>query len=139
MLFYFKRLLHIFDVKPGTDECVCLWVSGSGTLCASWQCLEVPRGPPPSLAVHVCGLGGVSLRPGCGAGGQPLPHVTGEEEVCHRWEPDLLLSLISSSFENCFSVQITSCRQVVARMFSRWLLSGQIKKKKSFCDILVKI
>ncbi|KAK1897017.1 F-BAR domain only protein 1 [Dissostichus eleginoides] len=25
---------------------------GSGTLCASWQCLEAPRGPPPSLAVH---------------------------------------------------------------------------------------
>ncbi|XP_051508490.1 F-BAR domain only protein 1-like isoform X3 [Myxocyprinus asiaticus] len=30
---------------------------GSGTLCASWQCLEVPRGPPPSLAVQFVGLG----------------------------------------------------------------------------------
>lgn len=32
-------------------------VLGSGTLCASWQCLEVPRGPPPSLAVQFVGSG----------------------------------------------------------------------------------
>lgn len=32
-------------------------VPGSGTLCASWQCLEVPRGPPPSLAVQFVGSG----------------------------------------------------------------------------------
>lgn len=32
-------------------------ISGSGTLCASWQCLEVPRGPPPSLAVQFVGSG----------------------------------------------------------------------------------
>uniref|UniRef100_A0A8C7YYK9 FCH and mu domain containing endocytic adaptor 1 n=1 Tax=Oryzias sinensis TaxID=183150 RepID=A0A8C7YYK9_9TELE len=31
--------------------------AGSGTLCASWQCLEVPRGPPPSLAVQFVGSG----------------------------------------------------------------------------------
>ncbi|KAJ8274626.1 hypothetical protein COCON_G00092510 [Conger conger] len=30
---------------------------GSGTLCASWQCLEVPRGPPPSLLVQFVGSG----------------------------------------------------------------------------------
>ncbi|XP_068445653.1 f-BAR domain only protein 1 [Clinocottus analis] len=30
---------------------------GSGTLCASWQCLEAPRGPPPSLAVQFVGSG----------------------------------------------------------------------------------
>nr|5JP2_A Chain A, F-BAR domain only protein 1 [Danio rerio]5JP2_B Chain B, F-BAR domain only protein 1 [Danio rerio] len=30
---------------------------GSGTLCASWQCLEVPRGPAPSLAVQFVGSG----------------------------------------------------------------------------------
>ncbi|XP_075872139.1 f-BAR domain only protein 1 isoform X2 [Nelusetta ayraudi] len=30
---------------------------GSGTLCASWQCLEVPRGPPPSLALQFVGSG----------------------------------------------------------------------------------
>uniref|UniRef100_H2TE09 FCH and mu domain containing endocytic adaptor 1 n=1 Tax=Takifugu rubripes TaxID=31033 RepID=H2TE09_TAKRU len=30
---------------------------GSGTLCASWQCLEVPCGPPPSLAVQFVGSG----------------------------------------------------------------------------------
>ncbi|KAL2090182.1 hypothetical protein ACEWY4_014870 [Coilia grayii] len=30
---------------------------GSGTLCASWQCLEAPRGPPPSLAVQFVGCG----------------------------------------------------------------------------------
>uniref|UniRef100_A0A672ZIN6 F-BAR domain only protein 1-like n=1 Tax=Sphaeramia orbicularis TaxID=375764 RepID=A0A672ZIN6_9TELE len=29
----------------------------SGTLCASWQCLEVPRGSPPSLAVQFVGSG----------------------------------------------------------------------------------
>uniref|UniRef100_A0A674PRW7 FCH and mu domain containing endocytic adaptor 1 n=1 Tax=Takifugu rubripes TaxID=31033 RepID=A0A674PRW7_TAKRU len=29
----------------------------SGTLCASWQCLEVPCGPPPSLAVQFVGSG----------------------------------------------------------------------------------
>uniref|UniRef100_A0A673JHL1 F-BAR domain only protein 1-like n=1 Tax=Sinocyclocheilus rhinocerous TaxID=307959 RepID=A0A673JHL1_9TELE len=29
----------------------------SGTLCASWQCLEVPRSPPPSLAVQFVGSG----------------------------------------------------------------------------------
>lgn len=34
-----------------------LVVPGSGTLCASWQCLEVPRGPPPSLAVQFVGSG----------------------------------------------------------------------------------
>uniref|UniRef100_A0A3P9CU90 FCH and mu domain containing endocytic adaptor 1 n=1 Tax=Maylandia zebra TaxID=106582 RepID=A0A3P9CU90_9CICH len=32
-------------------------IPGSGTLCASWQCLEVPRGPPPSLAVQFVGSG----------------------------------------------------------------------------------
>lgn len=37
-------------------HCVTL-ISGSGTLCASWQCLEVPRGPPPSLAVQFVGSG----------------------------------------------------------------------------------
>uniref|UniRef100_A0A672ZKH1 F-BAR domain only protein 1-like n=1 Tax=Sphaeramia orbicularis TaxID=375764 RepID=A0A672ZKH1_9TELE len=41
--------------------CVLSWVfccpSGSGTLCASWQCLEVPRGSPPSLAVQFVGSG----------------------------------------------------------------------------------
>uniref|UniRef100_A0A8C0Y700 FCH and mu domain containing endocytic adaptor 1 n=1 Tax=Cyprinus carpio carpio TaxID=630221 RepID=A0A8C0Y700_CYPCA len=60
MLFYFKRLLHICDVNPraAADSVnVCFWVSGSGTLCASWQCLEVPRGPPPSLAVQFVGSG----------------------------------------------------------------------------------
>ncbi|KAG7488139.1 hypothetical protein MATL_G00030460 [Megalops atlanticus] len=30
---------------------------GSGALCASWQCLEAPRGPPPSLAVQFVGSG----------------------------------------------------------------------------------
>ncbi|KAJ0032749.1 hypothetical protein NQD34_002830 [Periophthalmus magnuspinnatus] len=30
---------------------------GSGTLCASWQCLEAPRGPAPSLAVQFVGSG----------------------------------------------------------------------------------
>uniref|UniRef100_A0A087Y8J7 FCH and mu domain containing endocytic adaptor 1 n=1 Tax=Poecilia formosa TaxID=48698 RepID=A0A087Y8J7_POEFO len=30
---------------------------GSGTLCASWQCLEAPHGPPPSLAVQFVGSG----------------------------------------------------------------------------------
>lgn len=30
---------------------------GSGTLCASWQCLEAPRGAPPSLAVQFVGSG----------------------------------------------------------------------------------
>ncbi|XP_017275855.1 F-BAR domain only protein 1 [Kryptolebias marmoratus] len=30
---------------------------GSGTLCASWQFLEAPRGPPPSLAVQFVGSG----------------------------------------------------------------------------------
>ncbi|XP_054646967.1 F-BAR domain only protein 1 isoform X2 [Dunckerocampus dactyliophorus] len=30
---------------------------GSGTLCASWQCLEAPHGPPPSLAVQFAGSG----------------------------------------------------------------------------------
>uniref|UniRef100_A0A3B3YMK7 MHD domain-containing protein n=1 Tax=Poecilia mexicana TaxID=48701 RepID=A0A3B3YMK7_9TELE len=29
----------------------------SGTLCASWQCLEAPHGPPPSLAVQFVGSG----------------------------------------------------------------------------------
>uniref|UniRef100_A0AAZ3PZJ3 F-BAR domain only protein 1 n=1 Tax=Oncorhynchus tshawytscha TaxID=74940 RepID=A0AAZ3PZJ3_ONCTS len=37
--------------------CKLLVVPGSGTLCASWQCLEVPRGPPPSLAVQFVGSG----------------------------------------------------------------------------------
>lgn len=37
--------------------CPSVRVPGSGTLCASWQCLEVPRGPPPSLAVQFVGSG----------------------------------------------------------------------------------
>lgn len=36
---------------------MCARVPGSGTLCASWQCLEVPRAPPPSLAVQFVGSG----------------------------------------------------------------------------------
>uniref|UniRef100_A0AAY5JYZ7 F-BAR domain only protein 1 n=1 Tax=Esox lucius TaxID=8010 RepID=A0AAY5JYZ7_ESOLU len=40
-----------------SEEMCRLVVSGSGTLCASWQCLEVPRGPPPSLAVQFVGSG----------------------------------------------------------------------------------
>ncbi|XP_053710719.1 F-BAR domain only protein 1 [Synchiropus splendidus] len=49
------------------EECRLLWKlpnlsptnhsKGSGTLCASWQCLEAPRGPPPSLAVQFVGSG----------------------------------------------------------------------------------
>ncbi|XP_041967460.1 F-BAR domain only protein 1 isoform X2 [Alosa sapidissima] len=39
---------------------------GSGTLCASWQCLVAPRGPPPSLAVQFVGceasLSGLDLE-----------------------------------------------------------------------------
>lgn len=35
----------------------CIVILGSGTLCASWQCLEAPRGPPPSLAVQFVGSG----------------------------------------------------------------------------------
>uniref|UniRef100_A0A8C2GMC5 FCH and mu domain containing endocytic adaptor 1 n=1 Tax=Cyprinus carpio TaxID=7962 RepID=A0A8C2GMC5_CYPCA len=46
------------DLQSAADSVnVCFWVSGSGTLCASWQCLEVPRGPPPSLAVQFVGSG----------------------------------------------------------------------------------
>ncbi|KAJ8418977.1 hypothetical protein AAFF_G00004760 [Aldrovandia affinis] len=56
---------------------------GSGTLCASWQCLEAPRGPPqPGRAV--CGLRGVPVGSGRGAGGGAIPNVPGEEEVRHR-------------------------------------------------------
>uniref|UniRef100_A0A8C4P127 FCH and mu domain containing endocytic adaptor 1 n=1 Tax=Dicentrarchus labrax TaxID=13489 RepID=A0A8C4P127_DICLA len=46
-------LFVVFAVKFLMFICV----SGSGTLCASWQCLEVPRGPPPSLAVQFVGSG----------------------------------------------------------------------------------
>lgn len=42
--------MHIF-------VCVLFVFPGSGTLCASWQCLEVPHGPPPSLAVQFVGSG----------------------------------------------------------------------------------
>lgn len=41
----------------GLTVCLCVYILGSGTLCASWQCLEVPRGPPPSLAVQFVGSG----------------------------------------------------------------------------------
>lgn len=52
-----------FNIK--NRPCLCcelilvlyLFLPGSGTLCASWQCLEVPRGPPPSLAVQFVGSG----------------------------------------------------------------------------------
>uniref|UniRef100_A0A9J7ZFY1 FCH and mu domain containing endocytic adaptor 1 n=1 Tax=Cyprinus carpio carpio TaxID=630221 RepID=A0A9J7ZFY1_CYPCA len=50
-----RRLLWKLAAADSVN--VCFWVSGSGTLCASWQCLEVPRGPPPSLAVQFVGSG----------------------------------------------------------------------------------
>uniref|UniRef100_A0A667WKE1 FCH and mu domain containing endocytic adaptor 1 n=1 Tax=Myripristis murdjan TaxID=586833 RepID=A0A667WKE1_9TELE len=49
-----------FNLNLFPRPCVpfgCVAVTGSGTLCASWQCLEVPRGPPPSLAVQFVGSG----------------------------------------------------------------------------------
>ncbi|MEQ2190492.1 hypothetical protein XENOCAPTIV_024339 [Xenoophorus captivus] len=47
-----RRLLwKIPDLSPTNHS------KGSGTLCASWQCLEAPRGPPPSLAVQFVGSG----------------------------------------------------------------------------------
>lgn len=39
------------------NRVLCFCVPGSGTLCASWQCLEAPHGPPPSLAVQFVGSG----------------------------------------------------------------------------------
>lgn len=81
-------------MKPGADADsvnVCVFV-GLRVWHAVRQ-LAVPGGAPrssPEPGCAVCGIGGVSRRPGRGAGGQPLPHVAGEEEVCHRWEPGLL-------------------------------------------------
>ncbi|KAG9351255.1 hypothetical protein JZ751_025147 [Albula glossodonta] len=35
----------------------CQYDGSAGSLCASWQCLEAPWGPPPSLAVQFVGSG----------------------------------------------------------------------------------
>ncbi|MBN3306514.1 FCHO1 protein, partial [Amia calva] len=47
-----RRLLwKLPNISPTADS------KGSGTLCASWQCREVPRGPPPSMGVQFVGSG----------------------------------------------------------------------------------
>ena len=49
--------------------------------------LAVPGGSPrPSTqpGCPVCGLRGLAVGHGRGAGGKPLPHVTGQEKICHR-------------------------------------------------------
>ncbi|XP_010795968.1 f-BAR domain only protein 1 isoform X2 [Notothenia coriiceps] len=56
--------------------------------------LAVPGGPPrpptqPGCSVR--GLRGLAGGPGRGAGGQPLPHVAGQEEIRHREVPGRLL------------------------------------------------
>lgn len=52
-----KPRLYSCSCIVAVQSCVSICVPGSGTLCASWQCLEVPRGPPPSLAVQFVGSG----------------------------------------------------------------------------------
>lgn len=50
--------------------------------------LAVPGGPPWSPTqpgAPVCGLRDVTVWPGRGACGKPLPHVAGQEKICHRW------------------------------------------------------
>ncbi|XP_030229249.1 F-BAR domain only protein 1 [Gadus morhua] len=59
--------LRFVDLCRNAEERRLLWKlsnlsptnhsKGSGTLCASWQCLEVPRRPPPHLAVQFVGSG----------------------------------------------------------------------------------
>lgn len=49
--------------------------------------LAVPGGaprPPAQPGRPVRGLWDVAVGHGCGAGGQPLPHVAGQEEICYR-------------------------------------------------------
>lgn len=63
--------------------CVCVCVRLGDPVCQ----LAVPGGPPRPPAqpgAPVCGLGDVAVGPGRGAGGQPLPHVAGQEEIRHR-------------------------------------------------------
>lgn len=76
--------------------------------------LAVPGGSPrasPEPGCAVCGIGGFFVRHGRGAGGQPVPHVLGEEEVCHRWEPDLLFVPHKQllSVHNCLFSRISCC------------------------------
>lgn len=100
--------------------------------------LAVPGGSPrasPELGCAVCGIGGFSVRHGRGAGGQPVPHVPGEEEVCHRWEPDpqkQLLLVHSCLFSRVF------CCQLVADCF-RWSLQDcfLVQFKTVLYEILV--
>lgn len=107
--------------------CVCLWVSGSGTLCASWQCLEVPRGPPPSLAVQFVGSGASLAGLDVELVGSRYRMSLVKKRFATGGSQAYFLFLKSSSFENSFFSRIP-CYQVVARMFSRWLLSGLIQK-----------
>ncbi|KAI1891621.1 hypothetical protein AGOR_G00145670 [Albula goreensis] len=47
-----RRLLwKLPNLSPSNNS------KGAGSLCASWQCLEAPWGPPPSLAVQFVGSG----------------------------------------------------------------------------------
>ncbi len=93
MFLFQKALAHMWrDVWPGADADAVNVFVGLRVWHAVRQ-LAVPGGAPrssPEPGCAVCGIGGISRRPGRGAGGQPLPHVAGEEEVCHRWEPGLL-------------------------------------------------
>lgn len=89
--FAIKFLLNLID-KYVSLLCVkitvCLFICVCGPrLRDSVRQLAVPGGPPRPSAQpgrSVCGLRGLAVGHGRGAGGQPLPHVAGQEEVCHR-------------------------------------------------------
>lgn len=118
MLFYFKRLLHICDVNPraAADSVnVCFWVSGSGTLCASWQCLEVPRGPPPSLAVQFVGSGASLAGLDVELVGSRYRMSLVKKRFATGGSQTYFLSLISSSFQ--FRIVYS-----VGYLVTRWLL-----------------
>ncbi|KAG5851262.1 hypothetical protein ANANG_G00091200 [Anguilla anguilla] len=80
--------------RPGMlrkDGCCgnCLTSRPPATAKARERCVPAgsvwrPPGARPQPGGAVYGLGGGAVRPGRGAGGRPVPHVPGEEEVCHR-------------------------------------------------------
>uniref|UniRef100_A0A671QLU4 FCH and mu domain containing endocytic adaptor 1 n=1 Tax=Sinocyclocheilus anshuiensis TaxID=1608454 RepID=A0A671QLU4_9TELE len=91
----------------------------SGTLCASWQCLEVPRGPPPSLAVQFVGSGASLAGLDVKLVGSCYRMSLVKKRFATGGSQTYYLSLISSSFQ--FRIVYS-----VGYLVTRWLLGSPL-------------
>uniref|UniRef100_A0A8C1NVE9 FCH and mu domain containing endocytic adaptor 1 n=1 Tax=Cyprinus carpio TaxID=7962 RepID=A0A8C1NVE9_CYPCA len=91
----------------------------SGTLCASWQCLEVPRGPPPSLAVQFVGSGSSLSGLDVELVGSRYRMSLVKKRFATGGGQTYFLSLISSSFLQSDILLSGGCQDVLSMVYSR--------------------